>query len=117
MITASEARLLLFVLLPSFERTAAGLLTHEDVRALELTLLADPRAGAVVRDTDGVRKVRAACEGRGKSGSARVIYLYVEVRAKIYLLLAFAKNQQENLTPEQLKRIRQLVETLKAEGG
>jgi len=104
-----------FVFLPSFERTAHGVLSPEDVRELELTLLQDPRAGAVLRDTGGVRKVRAAIEGRGKSGSARVVYLYVEVRQKIYLLLCFPKNQQENLTPEQRRRIRQLVAQLEAE--
>lgn len=105
-----------FVRLPSFERGAEGLLTEEDVRQLELELLRDPRAGVVVRDSGGVRKVRVATQGCGKSGSARVIYLYVEVRAKVYLLLVFAKNEQANLTPEQVRRVRQLVEHLKREG-
>ena len=105
-----------FVLLPSFERSSEGLLSPEDVRALEHTLLENPRAGAVLRNCNGVRKVRAAVQGRGKSGGARVAYLYVEVRSKVYLLLVFAKNEQENLTPEQEKRVRQLVEQLKAEG-
>lgn len=108
-------RYLEFVRLPSFERGAEGLLTEEDIRALEQTLIQNPRAGAVLRDAGGVRKVRVAIEGRGKSGSARVVYLYVEVREKVYLLLVFAKNQQANLSSEQLKRVRQLVETLKAE--
>lgn len=114
--TETAAQYLEFVLLPSFERGAAGLLTDEDVRALERELLRDPRAGAVMRGTGGVRKVRAALEGRGKSGSVRVVYLYVEVKSRIYLLLVFAKNEQANLTPEQTRRVRQLVETLKAEG-
>jgi len=116
MVTATS-RLAEFVLLPSFERTAGGLLSEEDIRTLELTLLANPTAGAVLRGTGGVRKVRAACEGRGKSGSTRVVYLYVEVRSRIYLLLAFAKNRQANLTPERVRRVRQLVDTLKAEDG
>lgn len=63
-----------------------------------------------------MRKVRAANEGRGKSGSARVAYLYVELREKIYLLLAFPKNEQANLTAEQKKQVRKLVEMLKNEG-
>jgi hypothetical protein len=104
-----------FVFLPSFERSAEGLLSPEDVRALEHTLLANPRAGAVMRNTGGVRKVRAAIQGRGKSGSTRVVYLYVEVRSRVYLLLAFAKNEQANLTPEQEKRVSQLVQQLKTE--
>jgi hypothetical protein len=115
--TTTPTKYLEFVLLPSFERSAAGLFTEEDIRALEQTLLADPRAGDVVQGTGGVRKVRAAQEGRGKRGSARVIYLYVEVRERVFLLWAFGKNDQANLTPEQVKRVRQLVETLKSGEG
>ena len=113
---ATEVKYLEFVLLPSFERSAAGLLSDDDVRALEQTLIADPRAGAVLKGSGGVRKVRAAVEGRGKRGGSRVVYLYVEVRSRIYFLLAFAKNEQGNLTPDQLRRVRELVERLKAEG-
>jgi hypothetical protein len=104
-----------FVFLPSFERSAAGLLSEDDIRDLEVTLLEEPRKGVVMRNTGGVRKVRAAIEGRGKSGSARVVYLYVEAREKIYFLLCFPKNEQANLTPEQARRIRALVAQLEAE--
>ena len=104
-----------FVRLPSFERTVSGVLSEEDIRELELVLLQEPRKGKVVRDTGGVRKVRAAPEGRGKSGGARVIYLYVEARETIYFLLCYPKNEQANLTPEQARRIRALVAQLQAE--
>jgi hypothetical protein len=115
LIMPSAARFLEFVLLPSFERTAEGLLSESDIRELECTLLENPREGPVMRGTGGVRKVRAAVEGRGKSGGARVIYLYVEAREKIYFLLCFPKNEQANLTPEQTRRIRLLVAQLEAE--
>ncbi|HET7463185.1 MAG TPA: type II toxin-antitoxin system RelE/ParE family toxin [Longimicrobium sp.] len=104
-----------FVFLPSFERSAAGLLSDAEIRDLELELLENPQAGAVVAGTGGVRKVRLALPGRGKRGSVRVIYLYVEVRQTIYLLLCYPKNEQENLTPEQKKSIRQLVGKLQGE--
>jgi hypothetical protein len=110
-----RARFVEFVFLPSFERSTAGLLSSEDVREVELTLLRDPRAGVVVRDTGGVRKVRAGLEGRGKSGGVRIVYLYVEAREKIYFLLCFPKNEQANLSPEQKRRIRQLVAILEAQ--
>ncbi len=60
-----------FVRLPSFERTAAGVLSEEDIRALEQVLIDYPRAGQVVPGTGGVRKIRVGTEGRGKRGSAR----------------------------------------------
>ena len=111
----TSTRFLEFVFLPSFERTSNGVLSDEDIRELERELLVEPRKGPVMRDTGGVRKVRAAIEGRGKSGSARAIYLYVEAREKIYFLLCFPKNEQGNLTPEQTRRIRMLVAQLEAE--
>lgn len=101
--------------LPSFERTAAGVLSEGDIRELELELLGEPRKGRVLRGTGGVRKVRAAPEGHGKSGGARVIYHYVEAREKVYLLLCYPKKEQGNLTPEQSRRIRVLVAQLEAE--
>lgn len=102
-----------FVHLPLFERTAKGLLDDEDLRALELDLLENPERGSVQAGTGGVRKVRVAIGDRGKSGGARVAYLYVEVRETIYFILAFSKNVQANLTTEQKKAIRALVAKLK----
>ena len=51
----------------------------------------------------------------GKSGGARVAYLYVQARETIYLLLAFPKNVQANLTADQKKALRKLVAKLKKE--
>lgn len=65
-----EPRFLEFVRLPSFERTVDAVLSEDDIRELELVLLQEPRTGRVVQDTGGVRKVRAAPEGRGKRGGA-----------------------------------------------
>jgi len=110
------ARYLEFVFLPSFERSAAGLLSDKEIRDLELELLENPHAGAVVASTGGVRKVRLALPGRGKRGSTRVVYLYVAARQKIYLLFCYPKNEQGDLTAEQKKSIRQLVAKLHGEG-
>ena len=78
-------------------------------------LLKNPDTGDVVPHLNGGRKLRFALEGRGKSGGARVIYVDVVVREQIYLLLAYPKNVQTNLTPDQQKTICKLIETLKEE--
>jgi len=100
----------------SFSGTAAGLLTEADLRALEDDLVANPRIGVVIPGTLGVRKVRVAQEGRGKRGAARVIYLYIEVQGRIYLLLAYGKNVQETLTAEQKRALRTVAAQLKQRG-
>jgi hypothetical protein len=104
-----------FVYLPLFERTRTGLLSDDDMHRLEDELLENPEAGDVEDNAGGIRKVRARIGERGKSGSARVAYLYVETRAKLYFILAFPKNVQGALTQDQKKLIRSLAAELKKE--
>ena len=103
-----------FVRTSVFDRswTAAGL-ADEDLRELENILLANPQAGDVIPHLSGGRKLRFALEGRGKSGGARVIYVDVVIQERIYLLLAYPKNVQTNLTPEQVRTLNRLIAELK----
>jgi hypothetical protein len=106
-----------FVYTPLFERTRGDLLTDEEVWQIEDKLLELPDAGDVMEGTGGVRKLRIALHGRGKRGSARLIYLHVRVRQTIYLIMAFAKNAQANLTDEQRKVVRQIAEAIRKVRG
>lgn len=94
----------------SFTRWVVDALSDEEYRAFQNRLCADPKAGRVIRGGGGLRKIRLALAGRGKSGGARVIYYYVEQRRRILLLFAYDKNVQGELTPEQVKALRQIVE-------
>jgi hypothetical protein len=105
-----------FVYLALFERTRKGVLTDAEMKEVEDELLANPRAGVVMANTGGVRKVRAAQGQRGKSGSARVAYLYVEEQATVYFIIAFPKNVQGNLTDAQKKQVRAMVAQIRNEG-
>lgn len=98
-----------------FARTAAGILDDEEIRQMESRLAEYPRSGVVLSGAGGARKVRIATGGRGKSGSVRAIYFFDEPCEQIYLLFAFPKNVQANLTAEQARRVRALVEALKAQ--
>jgi hypothetical protein len=104
-----------FIYLPLFERSRKGVLEDSEMNAVEDDLLADPRAGAVIKNAGGVRKIRAAQEGRGKSGSTRVVYLYVEEQETVYFILAFPKNVQGNLTADQKRLVRALVDQVRQE--
>ena len=73
--------------------------------------LADrPDLGAMIPGSGGVRKIRVAAKGRGKRGGARVIYYWAVSESQIFMLLAYAKNEQENMSKEQLKILKALVE-------
>ena len=99
-----------------FERSwAAAGLDDGDLRELENILLDSPNTGAVIPGLNGCRKLRFQLPGRGKSGGARVVYVDIVVREKIFLLLAYPKNVQETLTSEQKRNLSCLVDTLKKE--
>lgn len=104
----------IFVELPIFRsRWKAMGLNDDDLARLQRELLEDPKVGPVMQGTGGVRKMRFAFEDRGKSGSARVIYVDFEVYDKIYLITAYPKNEKDNLTKEERNELRQLMDILK----
>lgn len=73
-------------------------------------LLENPEAGQVIIGTGGMRKIRVALEGRGKRGGARVIYYRLTERQQILLLLIYDKSRADNLTADQKRALRTLVE-------
>jgi len=66
----------------------------------------NPDAGNVIRGTGGMRKLRWAGSGRGKRGGLRVIYYWWVAKDRISLLLAYPKNEQDDLTADQLKQLK-----------
>jgi len=92
---------------------AMGLNIENDLRRLEEALLSNPQIGDVIEGTGGARKMRIQLEARGKSGGGRVIYLDVFEKEHLYLLFAYPKNVQEDLSPDQKKAIKKLVDTIK----
>ncbi len=91
-----------------FTKQITSLLDEADYRQLQVTLALKPRAGDIIRGSGGLRKIRCALRGRGKSGGVRVIY-YLVADEEIYFLFAYAKNQQEDLDSRQLRVLRNLV--------
>ena len=90
-------------------------LGDEELRALQILLLKDPEAGPIMEGTGGIRKVRFPIQNRGKSGSVRVCYTDFSEYEVTYLITAFTKNEQENLTSEEKNVLKKLVKALKEE--
>lgn len=74
----------------------------------------NPEAGDVIPETGGVRKLRWGRAGSGKRGGARVIYFYHDAGRPLYLLMVYAKAQQEDLSPDEKRAVRKLVGILKS---
>ena len=86
--------------------------TDEDLRSLQNFLLATPDAGNVIRGGAGLRKLRWSAQGRGKRGGARVIYYRYVAGDRIYLIYGYVKNEQTDLTPDQIKVLADLMKDI-----
>ena len=107
-----------FIEVPLFSKRWAEIgLGEDDLLALQIMLLKDPQSGPVMEGTGGIRKVRFPLENRGKSGSVRVCYTDFEEYEVIYLITAFTKADQENLTKDEKNVLKKLVKALKDEAA
>ena len=99
----------------AFARRAEKLLTDEEHDDLLLYLAMHHEVGDEIPGTGGVRKLRYAVQGRGKSGGVRVIYYFFDQVNPILALFLYGKNEQGNLTPAEKKLAASLAAEMKAE--
>ena len=92
-----------------FTEQVVELLDDDSYRELQSVLIREPESGDLIPRSRGLRKIRWRAADRGKRGGIRVIY-YLVTRDQIYMLYAYAKNRQEDLTQEQIQRLRNLVD-------
>ena len=99
-----------FVMMPEFDKQWQKLgLSDDELRQLQESLLENPKAGKVIRGTKGLRKIRIAFEGQGKSGSGRVAYVDFTVYETIYLITAYPKNEKDNLSEAERNAIAKII--------
>src|ERR1700755_2071078 len=82
---------------PSYLVDAGRLFSADERKAIVDRLAADPTCGVIIPGSGGVRKVRFGFGARGKSGGARIIYLYSGASLPVFVLAVFAKNEKANL--------------------
>jgi len=93
-----------------FTRRVLNLLTAEEYRQLQLVLVEYPDSGKVIAGSGGLRKIRWSMAGSGKRGGVRVIYYWAVRRNILLMLMIYAKNEMDDLSPVQLRVLRRLVE-------
>ncbi|BBR83226.1 MULTISPECIES: type II toxin-antitoxin system RelE/ParE family toxin [Klebsiella] len=104
--------MLTFIELQGFSKRRQALLPDDEFRAFQEILINDPEAGDTISGTGGFRKIRWSRPGTGKRGGVRVIYYNVTIKGRIYLALIYPKNEQDELSQEQKKMLRQVAELL-----
>ena len=101
--------LMKFIETSIFTKQVHTLLPNESYRMLQSSLMIRPDAGAVIKGSGGLRKVRWKLPGSGKRGALRLIY-YWDPPEIIYMIFLYKKTEQKDLTPEQIKILKTLVE-------
>jgi len=94
-----------FIEATAFTKYVYKYLSDDEYLGLQSFLLQNPEAGKVVPGSGGVRKVRWAMSGKGKSGGVRVIYYFKRLDDEIWLLTIYSKNEAENIPAHVLRQI------------
>jgi hypothetical protein len=111
--------LLDFIELPPFTRRweKLGLDDEDDLTALQLFIMADPKLGDAIPGTKGIRKLRFAPSHwkSGKRGAVRVLYVHFQEFGIVLLCLAYGKNEIDNISDAAKKHLNNLVAALERE--
>jgi mRNA-degrading endonuclease RelE of RelBE toxin-antitoxin system len=93
-----------------FTKLMPEYLTDDEYRVFQWHLLLNPEAGDIVRGSGGVRKVRWAPKGKGKSGGVRIMYYFKKSDDEIWLLTIYSKSERATIPGHILKKIAQEIE-------
>jgi len=98
--------------MPEYIRRASVLLSASERQEIVDHLATHPKAGVLLAETGGIRKLRWGRAGQGKSGGVRIIYYFHSEAMPLYLLTLFAKNEQANISKEERNELARLAALL-----
>jgi len=101
---------MIFIEASIFTKLLPDYLTDDEYRGLQMYLMQKPDAGDLVRGSGGVRKVRWAPGGRGKSGGVRVIYYWKKPNHEIWMLTIYSKTERSTISGHILKKIAEAID-------
>ncbi|MGL4462284.1 MAG: hypothetical protein ACRC1K_09020 [Planctomycetia bacterium] len=92
-------------------------LTDDDLRALQMCIMTGPKYAKVVPGTGGLRKGRFAPSrwGTGKSGGARICYVYFEEWSVVLLVGAYGKSEKDDISPAQKAMYAKIIKCIENE--
>ena len=95
---------------PIFTKRIQELISNEEYRLLQIHLVNRPDVGKIITGSGGLRKIRWSAGGHGKRGGIRVIYYLFAAQNGILFLYAYAKSKQDDLTMDQLRQLKKVIE-------
>ncbi len=99
--------------LPQFLRDVAAVGISEAQHQVIIDVIAaNPLHGDEIRGSGGVRKVRFAGRGKGKSGGYRVVTAYFGPNVPVYLVALLSKGERGNFTDAEIATFKILTGTI-----
>ncbi len=98
--------------LPGYIKKAERLLNEDERSSLILYLSTYPKSGVIMQGTGGVRKIRWARKGKGKSSGIRAIYFFYSDKIPLFMLTIFGKGEKENLSKSERNELAKSVQLL-----
>ena len=101
---------------PEYIKLVSDCLSKKGQAELIEYLAINPESGDVIQGTGGIRKLRWATGGKGKSGGARIIYYYYNESIPLYLITIFKKGTKINISKAEANELQALARVLKNQG-
>ncbi len=89
-------------------------ISEEEITRIVTEVSRAPANGDVIKGAGGLRKVRIARPGGGKSGGYRVLVLYLNRDCPAYLFAILSKGERANFSKDDLAALRRLTTETKA---
>lgn len=102
--------MLTFIETKLFTRLVQEFISDEEYAAVQAQLINNPEAGVLIRDSGGIRKLRVAARGRGKSGGYRLIYYLGRPNGVVWMLTIYPKSEIDSIPGHVLREIREEIE-------
>jgi len=103
---------MIFIETSTFTKLIGTYLSDDEYLGLQGFLLKYPDAGAIIRGTGGVRKLRWGISGKGKRGGIRVIYYWKRREDEIWLLTVYGKSERETMPSHILRQIAEEIKNV-----
>lgn len=94
-----------FIESKAFTKYVYTYLTDDEYLGLQSFLFHYPESGRVIPGSGGLRKLRWAMAGKGKSGGLRIIYYFKKHIDEIWLLTIYSKREIDNIPTHILRQI------------
>lgn len=99
-----------FIESPIFAKQVREYLSDDEYASLQWELIKNPNSGSIIPGSGGLRKLRWARKGQGKSGGYRVIYYWRNHKDEIWLISMYSKNIRSTISTQWIRKIREELE-------